>query len=80
LDYELKNIFPIVDRLNILEEVFECELNYQKKKVVLALTYLECYEHISDLLEQQRMVQIIVDLMALRPKLNLSATHFKDSY
>ena len=26
------------------------------------------------------MVQIIADLMALRPRLNLNATHFKDSY
>lgn len=26
------------------------------------------------------MIQIIVDLMASRPRLNLSATHFKDSY
>jgi hypothetical protein len=41
---------------------------------------MECLEHITDLLEQQRMIQIIVDLMASRPRLNLSATHFKDSY
>lgn len=26
------------------------------------------------------MVQVIVDLMAERPKLNLSSTHFRDSY
>jgi hypothetical protein len=28
LDYELKNIFPIVDRLEMLEEIFECELAF----------------------------------------------------
>ncbi len=34
----------------------------------------------TDLLEQQRLIQLIVDLMALRPRLNLNGTHFKDSY
>ena len=42
--------------------------------------YLECYEHTSDILEQQRLIQAIVDEMAKRPRLNLSATHFRDSY
>jgi hypothetical protein len=42
--------------------------------------YLECFEHTSDILEQQRLIQAIVDEMARRPKLNLSGAHFKDSY
>lgn len=44
------------------------------------LAYLECFEHTSDTLEQQRLVQMMVDEMAKRPKLNLSGTFFKDSY
>jgi hypothetical protein len=35
---------------------------------------------VTDVLEQQRLIQAIVDEMALRPKLNLSGAHFKDSY
>lgn len=42
--------------------------------------FIECYEHTCDPLEQVRVIQIIVDLMAQRPRLNLEATYFKDSY
>ena len=41
---------------------------------------MECYEHACDSLEQQRLIQIIIDLMAKRPRMNFAATHFKDSY
>jgi hypothetical protein len=41
---------------------------------------LECFEHVSDILEQQRLVQAMVDEMAKRPRLNLSGVHLKDSY
>lgn len=41
---------------------------------------MECYDHTCDTLEQQRLIQIVVDLMALRPRMNLAANHFKDSY
>jgi hypothetical protein len=41
---------------------------------------MECYEHIVDPLEQQRLMQIITDISALRPRLNLTASYFKDSY
>ena len=41
---------------------------------------MEAYEHITDPLEQQRLMQIITDLMARRPRLNLQATYFIDSY
>jgi hypothetical protein len=44
------------------------------------MAYLECYEHTSDILEQQRLIQAIVDEMAKRPRLNLGGSHFKDSY
>jgi hypothetical protein len=41
---------------------------------------MECYEHISDPLEQQRLMQIITDLMARRPRLNMDANYFVDAY
>lgn len=41
---------------------------------------MECYEHISDPLEQQRVMQIVTDLMARRPRLNLDANYFVDAY
>lgn len=41
---------------------------------------MECYEHVSDPLEQQRLMQVITDLMARRPRLNMQANYFLDSY
>jgi hypothetical protein len=41
---------------------------------------MECYEHISDPLEQQRTMQLVTDLMARRPRLNLKASYFQDAY
>ena len=46
----------------------------------LCLQYVYSYEHTCDSLEQQRLIQIIVDLMAKRHRMNLAANHFKDSY
>ena len=80
LDNDLRNMYPVVDRLKILDEVLGFENQYQDAKLKLCMTYLECYEHTSDILEQQRLIQAIVDEMAKRPRLNLMGSHFKDSY
>ena len=60
--------------------MLEQESIFQEEKLNLVQAYLECYEHSSDILEQQRLIQVIVDEMGRRPRLNLSATYFKDSY
>ena len=44
------------------------------------MVYLDAFEHICDPLEQQRAMQIITDLMAKRPILELEKLHFKQSY
>ena len=80
IDTDLRNVFPCVDRLSMIHEIIECEQQYQRTKLILCMTYLECYEHTCDVLELQRIVQIIVDLMARRPRMNLAANHFRDSY
>jgi len=41
---------------------------------------MECYEHITDPLEQQKLMQVITDIMARRPRLNLNANYFLDAY
>ena len=80
IDNDITNIYPSVDRLKIAQEAFELEESFQEEKLGLVLAYLECYEHTSDILEQQRLIQMIVDEMAKRPRLNLSGSHFHDSY
>lgn len=42
--------------------------------------YVECYEHVSNPLDQQKLMQIITDQMARRPRLDLDASYFEDSY
>ena len=44
------------------------------------MAYMECYEHIVDPLEQQRLMQVVTDIMARRPRLNLNGSYFKDAY
>ena len=41
---------------------------------------MEAYEHIYDPLESMRVLQMIVDLIAERPRLNLEATMYSESY
>jgi len=41
---------------------------------------MECYEHICDPVEQQRLIQIVTDTIARRPRLALDGLYFKDSY
>ncbi len=41
---------------------------------------MECYEHLACPLEQQRLMQTITDIMALKPRLNLQANYFADAY
>jgi len=41
---------------------------------------MEAYEHIVDPLEQKRFIQMIVNIMAERPRLNLDSCSFEDSY
>lgn len=79
-DTEFRNVFPTIDRLRALKQIIEYEEQFHRAKLELAFAYLECFEHTCDTLEQQRIIQLIVDLMARRPRINLAANHFADSY
>ena len=70
----------MLDRSEVAYHVFELELELQVTKVMLVETLLSVYEHTCDPLESIRVLQIIVDTMALRPRINLDASYFKDSY
>ena len=72
---QLMLIFPL-----LFANLFEAELTFQVKKVMVVEEYLKAYEHLCDPLEALRLLQIIVDTIASRPRLNLNATYFLDSY
>ena len=71
---------PAVDHLSFLEDLFESELLFQKKKQKLLECYIEVYEHILDSAEQKRMAQAIINLIALRPLFDLDDNYFVPSY
>ncbi len=52
-ELDMKNYsFPMTDRFQLLEDLYECEFQYQFQKTMIVMAYLECFEHISDPLEQ----------------------------
>ncbi len=71
---------PPVDRASILEDLYEQEYLFQQRKQKLMECYVEIYEHILDPIEQQRVAQIMVNLVALRPALDLGDSYFVASY
>ena len=79
-DVHTERPLPAKDRLQTLGDLLELEATFQFKKVKLCLAHLECYEHIVDPVEQQRLMQVVTDIMARRPRLNLQANYFRDSY
>ena len=77
---DLENMSPLIDRISTLEMLMKYESKFQYKKAQIVRLYMETYEHIYDPLEQQRFIQMIVDFMAERPRLNLDSCSFEDSY
>ena len=53
---EIEKAYPLVDRITLLEDLLDKELDFQFEKVQLVQCYMEAYEHMSDPLEQQRLI------------------------
>ena len=79
-DTEIDKVCHKKDRQQVLNDLVNCEMHFQFRKVLLTQLYMECYEHVCDPVEQQRLGQVITDLMARRPRLNLDDLYFQDSY
>ncbi|KAJ9451582.1 hypothetical protein DIPPA_25464 [Diplonema papillatum] len=69
-----------VDKVAVLEALYECETWYgiSKKKVVDCL--LEAYEHATAPVEQKRIAEAIMKAMSARPLLDLDDDYFTASY
>ena len=61
-------------------ELYKAELEFQFAKVMLVESIMEAFEHILDPLEYIRTLQIIVDVMAQRPIINVQSNLFDESY
>eukprot|EP01065_Artemidia_motanka_P004788 TRINITY_DN12287_c0_g1_i3.p1 TRINITY_DN12287_c0_g1~~TRINITY_DN12287_c0_g1_i3.p1 ORF type:complete len:2350 (+),score=808.06 TRINITY_DN12287_c0_g1_i3:102-7151(+) len=69
-----------VDRISLLEDLFEAEAWYQDAKRKVVDSYMEAYEHVQSPAEQQRLAQVILDTIALRPQLDMDEPYFTQSY
>lgn len=70
----------MLDRGEVTLHLMESELKLQLLKIELVEILLEVYEHTCDPLESVRILQMIADNMAQRPRINLDAAYFLDSY
>lgn len=61
-------------------DLLEKEYNFQFAKIKLVEQYMEVYEHICDPLESNRVLQIIVDLIGQRPRLNMEAHMYAEAF
>lgn len=79
---EFSNTRPssLIDRPQIAIDLLEKEYKFQFNKVKLIEQYMEVYEHTYDPLESMRILQIIVDLTVARPRLNMEASMYCESY
>jgi hypothetical protein len=83
-NFTMKSIFSrpsyMVDRPQLVQDMFDKEMEFQYTKVSLIEVLLETYEHTTDPLESVRILQMIVDVMAHRPRLNMDASMYTESY
>ena len=70
----------MIDRAEIAYDLFTKECRFQFAKVKLVEALLETYENTYDTLDSVRVLQQIVDAMGLRPRLNMEATFYTESY
>jgi len=82
LDFDFEKFeYGLIDRVEVLYDLMEYESKYQFLKAQVVLAYLDALEHSCDILAQQRLMQVIVDIMAWRPRLDLQRSwYFAQSY
>lgn len=66
--------------MRLVTRCFSCEVAFQRAKASLVLSLLEAYEACADAAVATALAQRITDLMAARPRLDLSAASFEDGY
>ena len=70
----------MLDRSEVTLDLLRLEFELQVNKIRLVELYLEAYEHTCDPLESVRIIQMIADTMAQRPRIDLEANYFEESY
>nr|KAJ3423215.1 Aminoacyl tRNA synthase complex-interacting multifunctional protein 1 [Polyrhizophydium stewartii] len=71
---------PFADRSQIMLEFYEAHFAYQNAKIELLNSYLEGYEHVTDITNAKELAHIITNIVHLKPLLNLQESYFGRSY
>jgi len=69
-----------IDRGAVIYDIFNAEVWFNIEKRDLLDIYLHIYEQTTDLLERQELAQRIIDVIAIRPKLDLQESYFVEAY
>eukprot|EP00435_Cladocopium_sp_Y103_P022681 s1770_g5.t1 len=69
-----------VDRCAVLYDLLASEVWFNTEKQHLVEVYLNIFEDTTDPLEQRILAQRIIDVMALRPRLDLQEPYFVEAY
>ena len=71
---------PMLDRTQIIMDIYSCELDYLNAKFELISEYMNIYDNITDIFKQKKMMSIIVNLMSQRPEYELENNYFTFTY
>ncbi len=63
---------PNVDRVEVLSHLYECETQFQQAKIHQINTFLDAYEHSTEPRSSYRLINKMMQLFLLRPRLDLS--------
>jgi len=74
------NDLSVPDRWALLCDLYEDELKFQCAKRNLLTSYLYMYEHAFNHKDQHKIAQCIIDVIALRPSIDLTLHYFSQSY
>lgn len=72
--------YPAIDRDFLTNELLEEEVKFQESKARLVTDYMEIYKFAVSEADQRKIAQLIIDLIALRPRLYLQGSYFTQSY
>ncbi|KAJ3015420.1 UNVERIFIED_CONTAM: hypothetical protein HDU68_012744 [Siphonaria sp. JEL0065] len=77
---DITYINPLVDRAQLLMELFDSEVKYQNAKIEAVNVYMEVFEHTRGYDEIKKLSQIIINLVYARPDIDFAASYFSRDY
>lgn len=77
---KVKSLDEIVDRVELLFQIYALELEYQFEKLKLIEAYYYVYENTKEPLQAFKISKVIVNLIYKQPNIDLEETSFKHAY